>query len=405
MEQHGRRKSGEETMSDPASAPKWDPSILAAPLYVAGTHIDTVKERYGLQDLIKLASNENPLGPSPKAMAAIQEALPRLFRYPPVDAVQLRQELADGWGRGLAGDSFVTGNGATEILAMITLGFLNRGDESIICRPTFPMYAIFTHRRGATAVWADLDASFLHNIDRVLAAVSDRTRLILVCCPNNPTGTVMTPGDADRLVREVPPDVVTVFDESYRLFATDVELPDTIRYVREGRNVIVVNSMSKAYGLAGLRFGYAIARQEIAEYLRRLQHPFHLSELALRGARAALDDVEHTQRTQALITTERDWLQARLDELGLFYIPSQGNFVALKPGYPADLVYERMLQRGVIIRPLRLFDMPDFIRVSIGARPENERFLQTLRETLSELEELPVEMLWPADRPADKVMV
>lgn len=392
-------------MSDPASAPKWDPSILAAPLYVAGTHIDTVKQRYGLEDIIKLASNENPLGPSPKAVEAIEGALPNLFRYPPADATQLRQELAAGWARGLTGDSFVTGYGATEILDMITLGFLNRGDESIVCRPTFPMYAIFTERRGATAVWADLDASFLHNIDRVLEAVSDRTRLIFICCPNNPTGTVMTPTNADRLVNELPPDVITVFDESYRLFATGVELPDTVRYVQEGRNVIVVNSLSKACGLAGLRFGYAIARQEIAVYLRRLQHPFHLSELVLCGARAALDDVEHTRRAQALISTERDWLQARLDELGLVYIPSQGNFIAIKPGYPADLVYQRMLQRGVIIRPLGNFDMPDFIRVSIGTRPENARFLQTLEETLSELGELPVEMLWPADRPVGKVMV
>jgi histidinol-phosphate aminotransferase len=215
----------------------------------------------------------------------------------------------------------------------------------------------------------------------------------------------MPPADADRLLNGVPPGVIVVFDESYRLFATDVVLPESVGYVRDGRNVIVLNSMSKTYGLAGLRFGYGITSAEIACYLRRLQHPFHLGELALRGARAALDDVEHTQRTQATITTERNWLQARLDELGLFYIPSQGNFIALKPGYPADLVYERMLQQGVIIRPLGLFYMPDFIRVSIGTHPENERFVEALTSTLAELDEKPVELSRSAERPAGKVTV
>jgi histidinol-phosphate aminotransferase len=239
----------------------------------------------------------------------------------------------------------------------------------------------------------------------MLAAVSDRTRLIFACSPNNPTGVAMSPADADRLVSKAPPDKVIVFDESYRVFATGVELPDTLRYVQEGRNVIVVYSLSKAHGLAGLRLGYAIARQEVACYLRRLCQPFHHSELVLRGALAVLDDDVHLQRTQALIATERQWLQARLDELGLFYIPSQANFIALKPGYPADLVYGRMLRQGVIIRPLGLFYMPDFIRVTVGSRPENERFLKTLEKTLGELSQLPDEALLATRQTAGQVMV
>ncbi len=392
-------------MSEPTIVPKMDQNILAAPLYVAGTHIDTAKEEYGIEGLIKLASNENPMGPSPKAVEAIQGALGRLSRYPPVDSIKLRRALAASLGQGLIGDNLVTGHGATEILAMIAAGFLKQGDESIICRPTFPLYEIFARRRGAIPVWADLDANFGYSVDRILAAIGERTRLIYVCSPNNPTGTMMPLLDVDRLVNEAPPEVVIVFDESYNLFATGVDLADTLGYVRESRNMIVLTSLSKTYGLAGLRFGYAVARQEIADYLRRLQHPFHLSELALRGALAALDDDEHVRRTRALVVAERAWLQARLDELNLFYIPSQGNFISLKPGYPADLVYERMLRQGVIIRPLGLFYMPDFIRVSIGTRLENERFLEILKKTLIDLAELPAEKFWPVERPAEKVMI
>jgi histidinol-phosphate aminotransferase len=392
-------------MSEQARALRLDPNILSAPLYTAGTRIETVQEQYGLRDLVKLASNENPLGPSPKAMAAIQEALPGLARYPPVDPFPLRQALAAGIDPELGGDNLVTGHGATEILAMIALGFLKAGDEAIICRPTFPMYEIMTRRQGAIPVWADLDADFGYSVDRILGAVSDRTRLIFLCIPNNPTGTVMRPTDADRLLNGMPPGVIVVFDQSYRLFATDVVLPDSVGYVRDGRNAIVLNSMSKAYGLAGLRFGYAISSTEIACYLRRLQHPFHLGELVLNGARAALDDDEYMRRAQALIAAERCWLQARLDELQVFYIPSQGNFIALKPGHPADLVYEWMLRKGVIIRPLGLFYMPDFIRVSIGTHRENERFLEALTSTLAELEERPVELSWSAERPAGKLTV
>jgi histidinol-phosphate aminotransferase len=267
------------------------------------------------------------------------------------------------------------------------------------------MYEIMARRQGAIPVWADLDADFGYSVDRILGAVSDRTRLIFLCIPNNPTGTVMAPADADRLVNGLPPGVIVVFDESYRLFATEAVVPDSIGYLRDGRNVIVLNSMSKTYGLAGLRFGYAITSAEIACYLRRLQHPFHLGELVLTGARAALDDDEHVRRAQALITAERRWLQACLDELQVFYIPSQGNFIALKPGHPADLVYERMLQRGVIIRPLGLFYMPDFIRVSIGDHRENERFLEALTSTLAELDEKPPELSWSGERPAGKIKV
>ncbi len=392
-------------MKDQDNGLRLDANVLSSPLYVAGTHIETVKEQYGLKDVVKLASNENPLGPSPKAVAAIRKTLSNLSRYPPGDALELRQRLAVKLGRGLADDSFVTGNGASEILAMLAQGLLERGDESIICRPTFPLYDIFSRRRGATPVWADLGADFCYDVERMLAAVSDRTRMMFVCCPNNPTGTTIAPAEADWLVDQAPPDVVLVFDESYRVFATDVELPDTLGYVQSGRNVIVVRSFSKIHGLAGLRIGYAIARPKVARYLRRLQQPFHHSRLVLHGALAALDDDEHVRRTRELVAAERDWLQARLDRLGLFCIPSQANFIAIEAGYPADLVYERMLRQGVIIRPLSFFYMPDFIRVTVGARADNERFLDALEKTLRELSKLPSEALLAAEQSASKVMV
>lgn len=392
-------------MNDQVGNLRLDENIFAAPPRGARLHIETIKEQYGLTDVVKLNSNENPLGPSPRAVAAIREALPELSRYPAVGAAQLRQGLAARLGRELTSENFFTGNGASEVLTMIVQGFLGQGDESIICRPTFPMYETLTRRHGGTPVWADLDADFCYNVDRVLAAITDRTRLIFICCPNNPTGMVMTPARADRLVHEVPPGVVIVFDEPYRAFATDVEFPDTLRYMQQGRDVIVTSTFSKVYGLAGLRVGYAVARQEIARHLRRFQHTFHHSRLMLRGALAALDDDEHVRRTQELVTAERDWLQARLGELGLFHIPSQTSFITLRPGYPAQTVYERMLQQGVIIRPLERFYMPDFIRVTVGTRSENERFLEVLKKTLAELNEMPDETPLTEEQARGKAML
>lgn len=363
----------------------FDPNIAAAPLYVAGSAIEEIQRRYGLQEVIKLASNENPLGPSPKALAAIERALPDLFRYPAVADDELRAALAARVA--LSPENVTTGNGATELLDMIVRGFVRPGDEVILSRPTFPMVDILTQRAGGRVVYADLSTAFTYDPDVVLAAVSARTRLIYICTPNNPTGTVVTGLQVQALLsgleRTAAPQAIVVVDESYRDFA---DVPwDAIALVREGRNLIDVRSFSKSWGLAGLRVGYAFARREIAEYLQRLRLPFHLGVAALRGALAALEDTDHVARSRALVLAERPWLEAQLAELDLPYVPSQANFVCFRPPFPADLVFQQLLRLGVIIRPLSLFYLPDWMRVTVGTHSENERFIAALRTVLEEL--------------------
>jgi histidinol-phosphate aminotransferase len=370
----------------------FDSNIAAAPLYVAGTAIEEIQRRYGLRDVVKLASNENPLGASPAALAAIERALPEVFRYPVVADDELRAALAALGG--LAPENVATANGATELLDMIVRGFVRPGDEVIISRPTFPMVDISTRRVGGVPVWADLlndpmGCPDAYDPEAVLAAVSERTRLIYICTPNNPTGSVVSRAQADELLRGLArtaaPQAIVVLDESYRDFA---DAPwDATDDVRAGRNVIAVRSFSKSWGLAGLRVGYAFARREIAEYLQRLRLPFHFGLAALRGALAALGDGEHVARSRALVLAERPWLQARLAELDLPIIPSQANFVAFRPPFAADLVFERLLRQGVIIRPLGFFYMPAWMRVTVGTHTENERFSAALRDVLEELRE------------------
>jgi len=390
-------------MKEMREAHLFDPDIASAPLYVAGTAIEEIQRRYGLRDVIKLASNENALGPSLKAVAAIEQALPDLFRYPAVADDELRLALAVCYG--LAAENVVTANGATELLDIVVRGFVRSEDEVIVSRPTFPMVDIFSRRMGSSVLYADLGphppapsplvgegekgvrTDFTYSPETVLAAVTRRTRLIYVCTPNNPTATVVSRAEADRLVQGLAqtaaPEALVVFDESYRDFAD--EPWDAIDYVREERNVIAVRSFSKSYGLAGLRVGYAFARREIAVYLERLHMPFHFGMAALRGAIAALDDPEHVARSRALVLAERPWVEAQLAELDLPYIPSQANFISFRPPFPAELVFERLLRLGVIVRPLGFFYMPDWIRVTVGTHAENERFIASLRSVLEDL--------------------
>lgn len=384
----------------------FDPNIAAAPLYVAGSAIEEIQRRYGLQEVIKLASNENPLGPSPKALAAIERALPDLFRYPVVADDELRAALAAH--DGLSPENVVTGNGATELLDMIVRGFVRAGDEVIVSRPTFPMVDILTRRAGGKVIYADLRShprpSFSYDPEAVLAAVSARTRLIYICTPNNPTGTAVSQTQAHTLLngleRTAAPQALVVLDESYRDFA---DAPwDATDDVREGRDLIAVRSFSKSRGLAGLRVGYAFARREIAEYLQRLRLPFHLGVAALRGALAALDDAEHVARSRALVLAERPWLEAQLAELDLPYIPSQANFICFRPPFPPDRVFERLLRLGVIIRPLSFFYMPDWMRVTVGTHAQNERFIAALRTVLEELRHSGAEM---QETTAEKVVI
>lgn len=332
-----------------------NPNIVAAPIYVGGAAIADIQQQYGLDDIVKLASNESPLGPSPRAIAAMQQAAAGLNRYPPMGDEALRQALANL--HGLPPEHFVTGNGGCDILNMLATAFLDSGSEAIICRPTFPVYDHTARRTGASVVYVDLDPdTFAYDVEAILAAVTPQTRLLYVCSPNNPTGSTIGAEQLDALLAHLPPHVVLVMDEVYYHFAADH--PDTLAYVRQGKNIVILHSFSKAYGLAGLRLGYGIAPVELAQYLSRARLPFHLSQFTVGGGIAALQDREHVSQGVAIVREGRDWLLARLAKLPLRVWPSAANFILFKPPYDAAEVSERLLRRGLIVRPMGQFTCP-----------------------------------------------
>jgi histidinol-phosphate aminotransferase len=366
---------------------KLNPNLLTVPLYVGGRPIEEVQEEYGLTDVIKLGSNENPLGPSPLGIAAFQDALKNAHRYPGVADKQLRQKLAAFYnardGASFDEHNFLTGNGLGDVLRMIAHAFLFDGGEAIYCDPTFPLYSIFTKMLGASAVSVPHD-HFRYNLRAIADSITARTRAIFICNPNNPTGTVVTRDEVAALIARVPESVVVVFDESYYDFVEDGSYSNSIDYVKGAHdNVLVLRGFSKIYGMANLRIGYAIGTRAMIEYLAHAQIVFNTGDPTLRAAAAALDDQAHVQAARQLITCEREFLQRGFAELDLSYVPSQTNFILLTDlSRDVQTINEGMLRRGVIIRPMGGFGLPNAIRVTIGTREQNERMLGALKDVL-----------------------
>ena len=363
-----------------------NPNIVASPLYVGGASVEDIRREYGVEEIIKLASNESPLGPSPLAIEAIQDAARNLNRYPPMGDESLRAMLARVNGHGLQPENIVTGNGGCDVLNMLAVGFLAAGDQCVICRPTFPVYDITARRAGADIVYVDLDPNNYHyDVEAILDSVTSQTRLVYICSPNNPTGSTISTSQMDTLVNQLPERVVLVSDEVYHHFASADDHPSTFKYITEGKNVVVLHSFSKAYALAGLRLGYGIAPAHLAQYLSRAREPFHLSSITLKAGLAALDDPEHVARGVEMVRDGREWLYDQLSKLGLQTWPSQANFILFKPPYEAQEVSERLLQRGLIVRPMNQFYLPTHLRVTVGQPSENKRFIASLEEILAEL--------------------
>jgi len=366
---------------------KLNPSISSAQLYVAGTSIEEIRRKYGLEEIIKLASNENALGPSPLAMEAMQKTLAGVHRYPPAADDELRAKLASTLSdSGLSEECFITGNGSCDVLAMITRAFIcEEGDEAIICPPTFLVYEILVNICGGKCVFVNLKDDFSCDLSQVLVSITDRTRLIFLCNPNNPTGTMIPRAELDDFLAKVPSSVLVVIDEAYWEYADPELLPDTLACIREGRNVLSIRTFAKVYGLAGLRIGYGIAYEELAQYIRRLRLPFHINAVTMRGAIAALDDQEHVEKSVQHNRVEREFLYAGLEDLELPYARSQTNFIIVRPGYDPQLICERLLEKGVIIRPMAAFRAPDCFRITVGTRAENERLLLVLGDVMGVL--------------------
>ncbi len=338
--------------------------------YEPGKPIEEVARELGLDpaEIVKLASNENPLGPSPKAVAAMQEALLQAHVYPDGGGYKLRNAIAAKFG--LEMGNIVLGNGSNEIIEFIGHAFLQPGDEVITAQHAFVVYKLMATLFGATTVEVP-DPGFKHDLMAMAAAVTPRTKEIFVANPNNPTGTLCSQKEIDAFMDQVPERVIVVFDEAYYEF---LEEPlDTLKYVKEGRNVVVMRTFSKIQGLASLRIGYGIAPKHLADILQKTRQPFNANAIAQAGALAGLLDEEHQDRTRAVNREGRVFLEGLFERLGLEYIPTHANFILVKVG-DGDALFQHAMARGVILRAMRAYGLPEWIRVSIGTMPQNAKF-------------------------------
>lgn len=349
--------------------------------YVQGKPLEEVQRELGLTDVVKLASNENPLGPSPGAVAAMVEALQQCNLYPDGSNHRLKERLAGVLG--VTPDQLVMGAGSSTVLRLIAEAFLMPGDEVMYADPSFIMYEWITHLAGATPVVVPVDGEHRHDLPAMAAAVTPRTKVIIVCNPNNPTGTTATQAELDAFLAAVPPSVLVVIDEAYYEYAAGPGHPDGLEYIRQDRNLLVLRSFSKIHGLAGLRVGYGVGQPPVIAALRRVREPFNVSIVAQAAALAALADHAHVARSRAVNELGKEILYAGISRLGLPFIPTAANFLMVRTPGEDQAVFEALLRQGVIIRPGRTFAMPGWIRVTIGTEEQNRRFLAALESTLS----------------------
>ncbi len=352
--------------------------------YQPGKPESELAREYGVSDIAKLASNENPLGPSPRALEAMTAAITGVHRYPDGNAHDLRRALASRYAIDPAAITF--GNGSNDVLDQVARAFLSPGRSAVFSEHAFAVYPIATLSAGADAIVtralpADHPEQPLgHDVDAMAAAVSGHTRVVFVANPNNPTGTWLRAGQIERFLDSVPSEIVVVLDEAYVEYARGSEgYADGAEWLTRYPNLVLTRTFSKAYGLAGLRVGYALSSPEIADLLNRVRHPFNLNAVAQAAALAALDDRDHVARTVALNERERDRLGQALRELGLRCLPSAANFLCVEVGAQAAAVNENLLRAGIIVRPVAGYRLPRFLRISIGTEGENDRLLAALR--------------------------
>jgi histidinol-phosphate aminotransferase len=355
------------------------PHLAQLTPYQAGKPLEELTRELGLTDAIKLASNENPLGPSPKALEAIQANLATLHRYPDSHAYYLKEDL--GRYLGLRPSQIILGNGSDEVLDLLVRALVPPGGEVISTTHTFLMYGLLTQAVGGVFRAVPLK-DLAVDLEAVARAVTANTRLILLNSPNNPTGTVFSRDAWEDFLDALPAPVTVVLDEAYIDFADDPDIPQSLAYVSETRPLVGLRTFSKAYGLAGLRVGYGFGPSELMDYLNRLRLPFNINRLAQEGARAALTDTDFLARTKELVRTGRKFLEEGLRDMGLTFVPSQANFLLIYLGRAGKEVYEAMLKEGVIIRAMDAYGFPEHIRVNVGLPPENARFLTTLKMVL-----------------------
>ncbi|HRD65190.1 MAG TPA: histidinol-phosphate transaminase [Candidatus Competibacter sp.] len=362
------------------------PGVRTLQPYQPGKPESELRREYGLSHIVKLASNENPLGPSPKALAAVREALPDIARYPDGNGFELKAALSARLGVPMA--ALTLGNGSNDVLESVARAFLTSEHEAVFSEHAFAVYPIVTQAIGATARVAkanppDHEMPYGHDLAAIRASISDRTRVTFVANPNNPTGTWLKTAELEGFLASVPESVIVVVDEAYFEYVeAEMDCPSALRWIDRFPNLVVTRTFSKAYGLAGLRVGYAVSHPQVADLLNRVREPFNVNSLALAAAAAALDDFEHLERSRAV---NRDGMKCLLEfcrRQNLAWLPSAGNFLCIDVGRPGREVFLELLKRGVIARPVDNYGLPRFLRISIGTEAENARLIDALAGVL-----------------------
>jgi histidinol-phosphate aminotransferase len=349
--------------------------------YQPGKPIEELQRELGLSEVIKLASNENPLGAGEKARAAVRESVADLGRYPDGFGFTLKSVLSEATGA--AADCITLGNGSNDILDMVARGFANEHHEIVFSEHAFAVYALATQAVGAHAVVVPAK-DWGHDLDAMAAAVTQRTRVVFVANPNNPTGTWSDEASLRRFVEQLPESVLVVIDEAYREYVTEPSYPNSVPWVAKHANIIVSRSFSKIHGLAGLRVGYAVSNPVVADIMNRVRHPFNVNVAALAGAAAAVTDVDHIEKSVSLNAEQLQVLASGFSRLGLSFIESVGNFICVNVGRDAGSVNDALLHRGIIVRPVAGYGMPNHLRITVGLESENRQFLEALEQVLND---------------------
>ena len=350
--------------------------------YQPGKPIEELERELGLKEIIKLASNENPMGPGPKVRAAVSACIDDLARYPDGNGFGLKAVLSERLG--VAPDGLTLGNGSNDVLELIVRGFVTPQHEVVFSEHAFAVYPLATQAVGARSVVTPAK-DWGHDLNAMAQAITERTRVMFVANPNNPTGTWSTENRLRELMRIVPDNVLLVVDEAYREYVPHADYPDCAGWISEHPNLVVTRSFSKVFGLGGLRVGYAISDPGIADILNRVRQPFNVNRLAMAAAAAALDDEQHTALSVELNRCEMIRLTQAFTDLGLAYVPSVGNFISVDVGRSSGDVFDGLLREGIIVRPVGAYGMPNHLRVTVGLEEENVRFLAALEKVLTNL--------------------
>ena len=352
--------------------------------YLPGKPISELAREIGLDEssIIKLASNENPLGTSPLALEAMEKALNEVMRYPDGNGFELKKALSEKYV--VNSDQIILGNGSNDVLELAARVFLKPGTSAVFSQHAFAVYPLVTQATGATGIVVPAK-NYGHDIDAMLDAITPDTRIVFIANPNNPTGTFLPAPEVLRFLEHIPRDVLVILDEAYNEYLPDTSRVDTIKWLDIFPNLLITRTFSKIYGMAGVRIGFGLAHTQLSELMNRIRQPFNVNSIGLAGALAAINDTEFVKRSYALNQAGMLQITTGLRQLGLTYIPSYGNFLSFKvENGKTAAVYQYLLQRGIIVRPIGIYEMPEFLRVTVGLASENNKFLQLLESAIKE---------------------